>query len=103
MTTPSQWPNLFPDPAVEAFADLRREVNLLSGRVDLTLRLLARIVGKLDPAFTESPHDPDVRRRSDLLTNTVIDKMRAEALASAASDPDQFSRLARYFKDIDNG
>ena len=98
---PSQWP---PDPAVEAFNDLRREVNLLSGRVELTMRLMARIISKLDPAFTEDPvNDPDIKRRSDLLTDSVIKKMRQDALAQAFNDSEQFRRLQVYLKDINNG
>ena len=93
----------YPATAVDAFRELEREINLLSGRVELTMRLLARIISKMDPAFTEDPvNDPDVKRRSDLLTNTVIKKMRQDALAQAFSDPEQFRRLQAYFKDINS-
>lgn len=74
------------------------EMNLLSGRVELTMRLLARIVAKMDPGFLDDPRDPEVKRRSDLLGKTVITKLKEEALASA--DPEAFSRLQRYFKDL---
>jgi len=97
---PIGWPNIHPDPAVEAFNELKHEINLLSGRVDLTLRLLARIVAKMDPSFIENPLDPEVRHRSNLLAETVIDKMKQDALAQAAHDPEAFNRLQRYFKDI---
>ena len=91
------------DALTERLTCTQREVNLLSGRVDLTLRLLARIVGKMDPAFTEDPiNDPDVKRRSDLLTKEVLSKMKQDALAQASSDPEAFNRLQRYFKDINN-
>ena len=88
------------DNLTERLTLTEREIWLLSGRVELTLRLLARIVGKMDPAFTESPLDPEVQRRSNLLTNTVVDKIRADALAQASSDPETFQRLQRYFRDI---
>lgn len=85
----------------DAITALAQEINLLSGRVDLTLRLLARIIGKMDPAFTQDPvNDPEVRRRSDLLTASVIEKMKQDALAQASSDPESFQRLQRYFKDL---
>jgi hypothetical protein len=88
------------DPLIPAFAELRNEVALLSGRVELSMRLLARLVAKIDPGYLDDPHDPDVRRRSDLLGKTVIEKLKHEALAQAAHDPEQFDRLRRYFKDI---
>lgn len=76
------------------------EVNLLSGRVELTMRLLARIVAKMDPGLLDDPLDPEVKRRSDLLGKTVITKLKTEALSQASSDPEAFDRLQRYFKDI---
>ncbi len=79
---------------------LVREVNLLSGRVEIQMRLLARIIAKMDPAFTESEHDPEVRRRSNLLTNSVIDRIKAEALAQASINAEDFARLQRYFANI---
>ncbi len=79
---------------------LAREVNLLSGRVEIQMRLLARIIAKMDPAFTESEHDPEVRRRSNLLTNSVIDRIKAEALAQASINAEDFARLQRYFANI---
>jgi hypothetical protein len=88
------------DPIVHAFNSLRNEVALLSGRVEMSMRLLARLVAKIDPGYLDDPHDPDVRRRSDLLGETVIEKLKHEALAQAAHDPEQFDRLNRYFKDI---
>ncbi len=80
--------------------ELTFEIHQLSGRVELTMRLLARIIAKMDPAFTESEHDPEVRRRSNLLTNSVIDRIKTEALAQASSDPEAFQRLQRYFANI---
>jgi hypothetical protein len=64
------------------------------------MRLLARITAKMDPAFTGNPLDPEVRRRSNLLTESVIDNMKRDALAQAAHDPEAFNRLQRYFKDV---
>jgi hypothetical protein len=76
---------------------LRREINLLSGRVELMLRVLSRIVAKIDPAYLDDPNDPDVQRRSKLLGMSVLKKMQEEALAQAAHDPEQFEKLKRYF------
>lgn len=83
----------------EEIRTLHYEVNLLSGRVELTMRLLARIIAKMDPGFLDDPHDPEVKRRSDLLGETVVTKLKKEALAQASADPETFSRLQRYFKD----
>ena len=84
------------------YTSLRREINLLSGRVDLMLRTLARIVAKIDPGFLDDEFDPNVRRRSDLLGDTVLQKLKAEALAQAeaTNDPEQIARLRRYFRDV---
>jgi hypothetical protein len=79
---------------------LTSEVNLLSGRVDLTMRLIARIVAHMDQSFLDDPNDPEVRRRSELLGETVLEKMKAEALGLATGDPEQTNRLHRYFKDV---
>lgn len=83
-----------------ALQDLTREVNLLSGRVDLTLRLIARIVGHIDQSFLDDPSDPEVKRRSKLLGETVLKKIKDEAYGLAAGDPEQTNRLHRYFKDV---
>ena len=85
---------------VSAMLDLSREVNLLSGRVELMMRLLSRIVAKIDPGYLDDPNDPSVQRRSKLLGDSVIEKMKAEALAQAAHDPEQFEKIRRYFKDV---
>lgn len=79
---------------------LRHDVNLLSGRVEITMRLLARIIAKMDPGFLEDPLDPEIKRRSDLLGRTIIEKLRQEALNQNVDDPEQFDRLKRHFKDI---
>jgi len=83
-----------------AFDAMRREVNQLSGRVELMLRLLSRIVAKIDPGYLDDPSDPEVQKRSKLLGDSVIKKMKTEALAQASSDPDLFDKLQRYFKDV---
>ena len=88
------------DMVVLALHDLSNEVALLSGRVELTMRLVARIVGKIDPGFLDDPRDPEVRRRSDLLGATVIEKLKQEALAQASFDPEQFDKLKRYFRNM---
>ena len=85
---------------IDAMLDLSREVNLLSGRVELMMRLLSRIVAKIDPAYLDDPNDPDVQRRSKLLGMSVLKKMQEEALAQAAHDPEQFEKLQRYFAGI---
>lgn len=77
----------------------RDEVALLSGRVELMLRTLGRIVAKIEPSFLDDPFDPEVQRKSKLMSDAVITKLRGEALAQAAHDPEQFDRLRRYFKD----
>jgi hypothetical protein len=87
-------------PHIECIERLTREVALLSGRVDLTLRLLGRIVAQIDPSFLDDPNDPEVRRKSDLIGAEAIKKMKFEALSQAAHDPEQFDRLTRYFKDV---
>jgi hypothetical protein len=88
------------DPAEMAFDALRCEINLLSGRVELTMRLLSRIVAKIDPGYLDDPNDPDVQRKSRLLGMSVLKKMQEEALAQAAHDPEQFEKLKRYFAGI---
>ena len=97
-------PYPYPDIAqlVMTIDSLRRENALLSGRVELTLRTLSRIVAKIDPGFLDDPFDPNVRRRSDLLGETVREKLKAEALAQAESenDPERLAQLRRYFKDV---
>jgi hypothetical protein len=85
---------------VDAMIDLSREVNLLSGRVELMMRLLSRIVAKIDPGYLDDPNDPSVQKRSKLLGDSVIEKMKTEALAQASSDPELFDKLKRYFKDV---
>lgn len=87
-------------PQTKDYTDLVAEINLLSGRVDLTMRLIARIVGHMDQSFLDDPHDPEVRRRSKLLGETVLNKMKDEAYGLAAGDPEQTNRMRRYFKDI---
>jgi hypothetical protein len=82
------------------YTDLIQEINLLSGRVDLTLRLIARIVAHMDQSFLDDPFDPEVRHRSKLLGETVLEKIKDEALGLATGDPEQTNRLRRYFKDI---
>lgn len=72
----------------------------LSGRLELTMRTNARIIAKIDPSFLDNPHDPLVRQRSDLLGQTVLNKIRDEALAGWKGDTEQTDRLHRYFKDI---
>jgi hypothetical protein len=83
-------------------SNLIREINLLSGRLEIQMRLIARIIAKMDPAFIENPQDPEVKRRSDLHTDEVIKKMKADALAQAIGDKEKFQKLQRYFKDIES-
>lgn len=87
-----------PEDLTASMDALRYEVNLLSGRVELTMRLLARIVAKMDPGFADDPRDPETKRRSDLLGQTILDKLCGEALSQNAGDPEQFHRLQRYFR-----
>jgi hypothetical protein len=79
---------------------LTDEISKLSGRVELTMRTNARIVAKIDPSFLDDPHDPEVRRRSDLLGETVLNKMRAEAFTGHVGDLETTERLHRYFRDV---
>ncbi len=85
-----------PDP----MTDLTTEINLLSGRVDLLLRSVTHIIAKIDPGFTDDPFDPETQRKNKLFEQTILTKLKAEALAQVAHDPEQFNRLKRYFKDI---
>lgn len=81
-------------------ADLINEIALLSGRVELLMRLLGRILSKMDPALLDDPRDPETKRRSDLLGATIMEKLKFEAISQAQGDPKTTARLRRYFKDI---
>lgn len=45
-------------------------------------RAMGRIIGKLDPAFTDDPHDPAVKARSDAIGEAVIARLRGEVIES---------------------
>lgn len=93
------WIGYHPDQLSASMDALRHEVNLLSGRVELTMRLLARIVAKMDSGFADDPRDPETKRRSDLLSQTILEELKREALSQAMDDPERFATLQRYFKD----
>jgi len=98
-------PSIRPPARSEAQLDLEihaltHEVNALAGRVDITMRLIARIIAKMDPGFLNDPFDPEVQRKSDLIGEQIIAKLKVEALSQASHDPIVFDRLKRYFKDL---
>jgi hypothetical protein len=84
----------------ESHRALIDEISLLSGRLEITLRALGRLLAKIDPSFLDDPHDPAVRERSRLLGETVLNKLRDEAISTNAYDPEALDRLHRYFKGV---
>jgi hypothetical protein len=81
------------------FNDLLNEIVDLRATVEMHTRTLARIYAKIDPGFLDDPNDPQVKSRSDLLGNQVIDRLKREAIAQALAENDiEKANLFRRYK-----
>lgn len=60
---------------------------------------LARIIAKLDPLYGVNELDSKRVADSNLLGQTVLEKIKTEALAQAQGEPEKFDQLQRYFRD----
>ena len=63
-----------------------RDANLTINKLTIELRTyqraVGRIIGKMDPTFTDDPFDPKVKARSDAIGEAVIERLRGEVIAS---------------------
>ena len=55
--------------------------------VEISMRLQARIIAKLDPNYSRDELDPVRRAESDAIAEQVITKMQAEFTAQRRFDP----------------
>lgn len=61
---------------------MARTVADLRGEISVNNLAIARLVGKLDPAYTADPLDPKVKADSDRIAAEVLAKLVSEHKAS---------------------